>query len=76
MGWEAEVESKLHDYLLNVLEKRGFTVEGVRFDEPKTKFPLDGRRADLAVFLAGSKKPLLIIGTKRKEKKAKGYARA
>ena len=58
------------------MEKRGFTVEGVRFDEPKTQFPVDGRRADLAVFLAGSKKPLLIVETKRKEKKARGYARA
>jgi type I restriction-modification system DNA methylase subunit len=75
MGWEAEVESKLHHYLFSVLEKRGFTVEGVRFDEPKTQFPVNGRRADLAVILAEGKKPLLIIETKRKYEE-KGYYRA
>jgi len=36
MSREAEIESKLYHYLFNVLEKRGFVVEGVRFDEPKT----------------------------------------
>jgi len=75
MGWEAEVEGKLHHYLFSVLEKRGFTVEGVKFDEPKTQFPVNGRRADLAVILAEGKKPLLIIETKRKYEE-KGYYRA
>jgi len=75
MGWEAEVESRLHHYLFSVLEKRGFTVDGVRFDEPKTQFPVNGRRADLAVILAEGKKPLLIIETKRKYEE-KGYYRA
>ncbi|MEM2169907.1 MAG: N-6 DNA methylase [Candidatus Bathyarchaeia archaeon] len=75
MGWEAEVESKLHHYIFSVLEKRGFTVDGVRFDEPKTQFPVNGRRADLAVILAEGKKPLLIIETKRKYEE-KGYYRA
>jgi type I restriction-modification system DNA methylase subunit len=75
LSWEAEVESKLHHYLFSVLEKRGFTVEGVRFDEPKTQFPVNGRRADLAVILAEGKKPLLIIETKRKYEE-KGYWKA
>ncbi|MEM3697881.1 MAG: N-6 DNA methylase [Candidatus Bathyarchaeia archaeon] len=75
MSWEAEVESKLHHYIFSVLEKRGFTVDGVRFDEPKTQFPVNGRRADLAVILAEGKKPLLIIETKRKYEE-KGYYRA
>jgi len=75
VSWEAEVESKLHHYLLSVLEKRGFTVDGVRFDGPKTQFPVDGRRADLAVILAEGKKPLLIIETKRKYEE-RGYYRA
>jgi len=65
LGWEAEVESKLHHYIFSVLEKRGFTVDGVRFDEPKTQFPVNGRRADLAVILAEGKKPLLIIESMR-----------
>ncbi|MEM0488838.1 MAG: hypothetical protein QW707_06530 [Candidatus Bathyarchaeia archaeon] len=47
------------------MEKRGFTVDGVRFDEPKTQFPVNGRRADLAVILAEGKKPLLIIESMR-----------
>jgi type I restriction-modification system DNA methylase subunit len=72
VGWEAEVESKLYHYILSVLEKRGFTVDGVRFDEPKTQYPVNGRRADLAIILAEGKKPLLIIETKRKYEK-KGY---
>jgi len=75
MSQEAEVESRLHHYIFSVLEKRGFTVDGVRFDEPKTQFPVNGRRADLAVILAESKKPLLIIETKRKYE-GKGYYRA
>ncbi|MEM2005514.1 MAG: N-6 DNA methylase [Zestosphaera sp.] len=65
MSREAEVESKLYHCILSVLEKRGFTVDGVRFDEPKTQFPVNNRRADLVIFLAGGK-PLLIIETKRK----------
>ncbi|MBS7632539.1 N-6 DNA methylase [Candidatus Bathyarchaeota archaeon] len=72
---EAEVESKLHHYIFSVLEKRGFTVEGVRFDEPKTQYPVNGRRADVAVVLAEGKKPLLIIETKRKYEE-RGYYRA
>ena len=68
MSREAEIESKLYHYLFNVLEKRGFVVEGVRFDEPKTQFLVNGRRADLAVILAEGKKPLLIIETKREYK--------
>jgi type I restriction-modification system DNA methylase subunit len=75
MSWEAEVESKLYHYLLSVLEKRGFTIEGIRFNEPKTQFPVNGRRADLAVILAEGKKPLLIIETKRKYEE-EGYYRA
>jgi len=72
---EAEVESKLHHYFLSVLEKRGFTVEGVRFDEPKTQYPVSGRRADIAVILAEGRKPLLIIETKRKYEE-RGYYKA
>jgi len=71
MSREAEVESKLHHYLFSVLEKRGFTIEGVRFDEPKTQYPVSGRRADIVVLTQG-KKPLLVIETKRKYEK-KGY---
>ncbi|MEM3745140.1 MAG: type I restriction enzyme HsdR N-terminal domain-containing protein [Candidatus Bathyarchaeia archaeon] len=73
MSLEAEVESKLYHYILSVLEKRGFIIDGVRFDEPKTQFPVNGRRADLAVLLAGGK-PLLVIETKRKYEE-RGYYR-
>ncbi|MEM2186806.1 MAG: N-6 DNA methylase [Thermofilaceae archaeon] len=62
---ESEVESRLYHYIYSVLEKRGFVIEGVRFEEPKTQYPVDGRRADIAVILADAKKPLLIIETKR-----------
>jgi len=72
MNREAEVESKLHHYIFSVLEKRGFSIEGVRFDEPKTQYPVSGRRADVAVILAEGKKPLLIIETKRKYEE-RGY---
>jgi type I restriction-modification system DNA methylase subunit len=72
MSREAEVESKLHHYIFGVLEKRGFTIDGVRFDEPKTQYPVSGRRADVAVILAEGKKPLLIIETKRKYEE-RGY---
>lgn len=74
MSREAQVESKLYHLLLSVLEKRGFTIDGVRFDEPETQYPVNGRRADIAI-LAKGKKPLLIIETKRKYEK-KGYYRA
>jgi len=47
MSQEAEVESKLYHYLFNVLEKRGFTIEGVRFDEPK-RAPRIKARASLS----------------------------
>lgn len=72
MSREAEIESKLYHYILGVLEKRGFTVEGVKFDEPKTQFPVNGRRADIAVLLAGGQ-PLLIIETKRKHEERGVY---
>jgi len=72
MNWEAEIESKLHHYLFSVLEKRGFVIEGVRFDEPKTQYPVNGKRADIAVILAEGKKPLLIIETKKKYEE-RGY---
>ncbi|MDI6847914.1 MAG: N-6 DNA methylase [Candidatus Bathyarchaeia archaeon] len=75
MSREAEVESKLHHYIFGVLEKRGFTIDGVRFDEPKTQYPVSGRRADVAVVLAEGKKPLLIIETKRKYEE-RGYFKA
>ncbi|MEM0295418.1 MAG: N-6 DNA methylase [Candidatus Korarchaeum sp.] len=65
MGLEAEVESKLYHYILTVLEKRGFTIDGVKFGEPRTQFPVNNRRADLAVLLEDGT-PLLIIETKRK----------
>lgn len=69
------MESKLHHFIFSVLEKRGFTIEGVRFDEPKTQYPVNGRRADIALVLAERKKPLLIIETKRKYEE-RGYYRA
>jgi type I restriction-modification system DNA methylase subunit len=75
MSREAEVESKLHHYLFSVLEKRGFVIEGVRFVEPKTQYPVDGKRADIAVILAEGKRPLLIIETKKKYEE-RGYYRA
>jgi len=63
---EAEVEDALYYYLRSVLEKRGYSIEGVRFDSVKTQYPVDKRRADLALILAEGKRPLLIIETKRK----------
>jgi type I restriction-modification system DNA methylase subunit len=75
MSREAEVESKLYHYILSVLEKRGFTIEGVRFSEPKTQYPVNGKRADIAVISAETKKPLLIIETKKKYEE-RGYYRA
>lgn len=73
MSREAEVEGKLHHYIFSVLEKRGFTIESVKFDEPKTQYPVDGKRADIAVILAEGKKPLLIIETKKKYDEAGHY---
>lgn len=75
MSREAEVESELYRLLTNVLEKRGFTIDGVRFEKPKTQYPVNGRRADFALILAERKKPLLIVETKRKYEK-RGYYRA
>jgi len=72
MNREADVESTLHHYIYTVLEKRGFTIENVRFGEPKTQYPVNGRRADIAIILAEEKKPLLIIETKKKYEE-KGY---
>jgi len=75
MSREAEIESKLHHYFFSVLEKRGFTIEGIRFNEPKTQYPVNGKRADLAVILAEGQRPLLIIETKKKYEE-RGYYRA
>lgn len=75
MNREADVESTLYHYIFSVLEKRGFTVEDVRFDKPRTQYPVSGRRSDVAVILAEGKKPLLIIETKRKYEE-KGYYKA
>lgn len=65
MSREAKVESELYRLLVNVLEKRGYTVEGVMFEGVETQYRVDNRRADLALVLA-QKRPLLIIETKRK----------
>lgn len=73
MSREAKVESELYRLLENVLEKRGYTAEGVRFDGVEPQYRIDNRRADLALILA-KKKPLLIIETKRKWER-KGYYR-
>lgn len=73
MSREAKVESELYRLLRNVLEKRGYSIEGVRFDSVEPQYRVDGRRADLALILYG-KRPLLIIETKRKAER-KGYYR-
>lgn len=73
MSREAKVESELYRLLKNVLEKRGYSIEGVRFDSVEPQYRVDSRRADLALILSG-KKPLLIIETKRKAER-KGYYR-
>ena len=73
MKREAKVESELYRLLKNVLEKRGYTVEGVRFDGVEPQYRVDNRRADLALVLV-EKKPLLIIETKRKIER-RGYYR-
>jgi type I restriction-modification system DNA methylase subunit len=69
---EAEIESELYRLLTNVLEKRGYIIEGVRFEKPRTQYPVSNRRADVALILAEKKKPILIIETKRKYEK-RGY---
>jgi len=70
---EAKVESELYRLLKNVLEKRGYSTEGVRFEGVEPQYRVDDRRADLALILA-EKRPLLIIETKRKLE-MKGYYR-
>jgi len=70
---EAKVESELYRLLENVLEKRGYAVEGVGFKSVETQYRVDNRWADLALVLA-EKKPLLIIETKRKFE-MRGYYR-
>ena len=73
MSREAKVESELYRLFENVLEKRGYTVEGVRFEGVETQYRVDNRRSDLALVLA-EKRPLLIIETKRKFE-MRGYYR-
>jgi len=73
MSREAKVESELYRLLANVLEKRGYAVEGVRFEDVETQYRVDNRRADLALVLT-QKRPLLIIETKRKFE-MRGYYR-
>jgi hypothetical protein len=70
---ETRVENELYRLLENVLDKRGHTVEGVRFEPVETQYRIDNKRADLALVLT-SKKPLLIIETKRKLE-MRGYYR-
>jgi len=70
---EARVESELYRLLENILEKRGYNVEGVRFEGVETQYRVDNRRADLALVLV-QKRPLLIIETKRKFE-MRGYYR-
>jgi len=70
---EARVESELYRLLENVLDKRGHTIEGVRFEDVETQYRIDNKRADLALVLT-DKKPLLVIETKRKFE-MKGYYR-
>lgn len=65
MKREAEVESELYRLLKNVLEKRDYTIDRVRFEGVKPQYRVDNRRADLALILV-QKKPLLIIENKRK----------
>jgi len=69
---EVHVEHELWRLLMNVLEKRGFSVEGVRFGGVEPEYMINRKRADLAILLA-DKKPVLIIEVKRKvERRAAG----
>ena len=52
MSREAKVESELYRLLKNVLEKRGCSAEGVRFEGVEPQYRVDNRRADLALVLA------------------------
>jgi hypothetical protein len=71
---EAEVESELYRLIKNVLEKRGYSFEGVRFYDVKPQYRVNNRRADLALLLTEKKRPILIIETKRKLE-MRGYYR-
>ena len=71
MSREAKVEEELYRLTKNVLEKRGYLIEGLRFDDVEPQYPVDSGVADLVV-QAHPSKPLLIVECKRKLQTAKG----
>ena len=76
MSREAKIEFELARLLKNVLEKQNFLIEGVKFGDIEPQYPVDRKRADIAVLLADGS-PILIIETKRKiERRVGGRIRS
>jgi len=50
----------------NVLEKRGYVLEGVKFGEPEPQYPVDSGVSDLMI-PTHTPKPLLITRVQRRE---------
>jgi hypothetical protein len=64
---EAKVEFELGHLIKKILEKKNFTIEGVKFADVEPQYHVDSGRADLALLLAEPVKPILIIECKRKD---------
>jgi hypothetical protein len=62
---EAKVEEEFYRLTKNVLEKRGYVLEGVKFGEPEPQYPVDSGVSDLMI-PTHTPKPLLIAEFKRK----------
>jgi type I restriction enzyme M protein len=62
---ESKVEEELYRVLKNVIEKKKYTIEGVRFVDVEPQKKVDSGRADLAVIIHPSK-VLLVIECKKK----------
>jgi len=68
---EAKIEEEFYRLTKNVLEKRYYVIENVRFGDPEPQYPVDSGTSDLMV-PTHLPKPLLITEFKRKIPTAKG----
>jgi type I restriction-modification system DNA methylase subunit len=70
---EAQVEGELYRFTMNVLERKSYTVEGLRLDKIERQYPIDSGIADIMLPMH-PKKPFLVIECKRKAKTAHGVS--
>jgi type I restriction-modification system DNA methylase subunit len=68
---EAKVEEEFYRLTKNVLEKRSYILDGVKFGDPEPQYPVDSGVSDLMIPIH-TPKPLLIAEFKRKIQTAKG----